>query len=34
VSGNAATVGRNRIPAYSSLPNKNFWYHNDGTYTK
>lgn len=34
VGGNAAGVHRIMVPAYAEEPNPNFWYHNDGTYTK
>lgn len=34
VTGNSATIRKNMVPSYSNPPNKNFWYHNDGTFTK
>lgn len=34
VSGNAASIQKNMVPAYASTPNENFWYCNDGTFTK
>ncbi len=34
VTGNGATVGKSMVPSYCEAPNRNFWYHNDGTFTK
>ncbi len=34
VTGNAASVRKDMVPTYCEPPNGNFWYHNDGTYTR